>query len=129
MGRTPAERIFGEFLALSRAGSLSEASRSLQTALETEAAIEPPLRCHTALLHEALTARCRLLLERVALHAQQDASRSGVYLDSPDAFEIFIQNGGNVRMYEALAIALSKAWAESVTTGSFLMLARAQAWG
>lgn len=43
-----------------------------------------------------------------------DDGAGGVYVDSADAFEIFVSTGGNVAMYEAVDRTLSAAWRGAV---------------
>ena len=59
------------------------------------------------------------LLESVCAYAEALSAHegsAGIYVDGADAFELFIQSGGNVKMYEALAMALSSEWLAAVGT-------------
>jgi hypothetical protein len=55
-----------------------------------------------------------LLFEAIIDHVlAAGGSGGGVYVDSADAFELFVSTGGNVGMYEALDVAISEAWRSS----------------
>ena len=80
---------------------------------------------HEAIRGGGLGPTLELLFARIVAHVLAEGSASGssgvgeeageeedggVYVDSADAFEIFVTTGGNVAMYEAVDRALSAAW-------------------
>jgi hypothetical protein len=61
-----------------------------------------------------------LLFDAIILYVEQQTPHSGeaVYIDNADAFELFVSTGGNVRMYEAIDVALHDAWYNNGSGGS-----------
>ncbi len=69
------------------------------------------LRVAAAESESGLDPSIALLFDAITSHVQQaPRSGEGVYIDSADAFELFVSTGGNVEMYEAIDVALHDAW-------------------